>query len=144
MKSPRKVFFDTWGWLAVAHRDDRRHSEAKSFYREFLIAGGLPVTTDYVLAETVSLLRSRTTPAGTESLIGGVLAAGKSGRVRLERIDERRWTAAWRLSVKYADQSTISFADFTSFVVMKELRIAQAFTADRHYELVGMGFQKLF
>ena len=38
----------------------------------------------------------------------------------------------------------IAFADFTSFVVMKELRITEALTADRHYELVGIGLRKLF
>ena len=61
MRGAAKVFFDTWGWLAIAHRDDRRHADVGSFYRNFLMAGGIPVTTDYVLAETISLLRSRTT-----------------------------------------------------------------------------------
>ena len=144
MKAPRTVFFDTWGWLAIAHRDDRRHDEATAFYREFVLAGGVPVTSDYILAETISLLRARTTPKGTESFIDGILVAQRSERVRIERISEERWQAAWKLSKKFADKPDISFADFTSFVVMKELRINEALTADRHYELVGMGFRKLF
>jgi predicted nucleic acid-binding protein len=144
VKSERKVFFDTWGWLAIAHRDDRRHAEATSFYREFIVSGGVPVTSDYILAEAISLLRSRTTPKGTESFIDGILAAQKSDRIRIERIGEERWLAAWEMSKKFADKPDISFADFTSFVVMKELRITEALTADRHYELVGMGLRKLF
>lgn len=144
MKKSPTVFFDTWGWLAIAHRDDRRHQEATEFYRHFIVAGGVPVTTDYILAETISLLRSRTTPAGTESFIEGLLAAHRSGRVRIERIGEERWSAAWNMSRKFADKPDISFADFTSFVVMRELRLAEALTADRHYELVGMGFKRLF
>ena len=144
MKAPRTVFFDTWGWLAIAHRDDRRHGEATAFYREFVLAGGVPVTSDYILAETISLLRARTTPKGTESFIDGILTAQRSDRVRIERIGEERWQAAWKLSKKFADKPDISFADFTSFVVMKELRISEALTADRHYELIGMGFRKLF
>ncbi len=144
MKSGRKVFFDTWGWLAIAHRDDRRHAEATAFYREFIVGGGVPVTSDYVLAETISLLRSRTTPKGTESFIDGILAAQRGERVRIETVGEERWLAAWKLSKKFADKPDISFADFTSFVLMKELRITEAFTADRHYELIGMGFRKLF
>lgn len=144
MKRAPKVFFDTWGWLAIAHRDDRRHAEATAFYRDFIFAGGVPVTTDYVLAETISLLRSRTTPTGTESFIEGILAAERGGRVQIERISEERWSAAWRMSRKFADKPDISFADFTSFVIMKELRLAEALTADRHYELVGMGFKRLF
>jgi uncharacterized protein len=140
----RKVFFDTWGWLAIAHRDDRRHEEAMAFYRDFIVAGGVPVTTDYILAETISLLRSRTTPKGTESFIDGILAAEQGGRIILERITAERWAAAWKLSKKFADKPDISFADFTSFAVMKEMRLAEAFTADRHFETVGMGFGKLF
>jgi predicted nucleic acid-binding protein len=144
VKIDRKVFFDTWGWLAIAHRDDRRHAEATSFYREFIFAGGVPVSSDYILAETVSLLRSRTTPKGTESFIDGILAAQQSKRIRIERIGEERWLAAWRLSKKFGDKPDISFVDFTSFAVMKELRITEVLTADRHYELIGMGLKKLF
>ena len=28
--------------------------------------------------------------------------------------------------------------------VVRQMRISEALTADRHYELVGMGFRKLF
>lgn len=144
MKTAHKVFFDTWGWLAIAHRDDRRHAEAVTFYREFITAGGVPVTSDYILAETISLLRARTTPKGTESFIEGILAARSRDMVRLEHIGTERWLDAWKLSRKFADKPDISFTDFTSFIVMKELRIGEALTADRHFEVSGMGFRKLF
>lgn len=144
MKSRRKVFFDTWGWLAIAHRDDRRHADATAFYQDFIVAGGLPVTSDYILDETISLLRSRTSPAGMEQFIEGLLAAQRNARIRIERISEEQWSAAWRMSRKFAGKTDISFTDFTSFIVMKELRITDALTADRHFELVGLGLNKLF
>jgi predicted nucleic acid-binding protein len=144
MKSRRKVFFDTWGWLAIAHRDDRRHADATAFYRDFIVAGGLPVTSDYILDETISLLRSRTTATGTEQFIEGILAAHRNTRIKIERISEDNWSAAWKMSRKFSDKTDISFTDFTSFIIMKELRISEAMTADRHFELVGMGFSKLF
>ena len=144
MISGRKVFFDTWGWLAIAHRDDCRHSETAAFYREYIVSGGIPVTSDYILAETISLLRARTTPKGTEHFIDGLLAAQNNNRIMVEKISVERWHAAWKLSKKFADKPDISFPDFTSFVVMKELRITEALTADRHYEMIGMGFRKLF
>lgn len=144
MKQLRKVFFDTWGWLAIAHRDDQRHAEAAAFYRDFLVAGGVPVTTDYILSETISLLRARTSSQGTEKFIDGILAVRSSGKIVIERVDEDRWNAAWKLSKKFRDNPEISFVDFTSFVVMKELRIIESLTADRHYEFVGMGLKRLF
>lgn len=144
MKFRRKVFFDTWGWLAIAHRDDRRHADATAFYRDFIVAGGLPVTSDYVLDETISLLRSRTSSTGTEQFIEGILTAQRNARIRIERISEDNWSAAWKMSKKFSDKTYISFTDFTSFIIMKELRITEALTADRHFELVGLGFNKLF
>ena len=144
MKHIRKVFFDTWGWLAIAHRDDQRHAEATAFYRDFLVTGGVPVTTDYILSETISLLRARTSSQGTERFIDGMLAVQSSGKIVIERVDENRWKAAWKLSKKFSDKSDISFVDFTSFVVMRELRINESLTADRHYEFVGMGFKRLY
>ena len=142
MKGLRKVFFDTWGWLAIAHRDDQHHEEVAAFYRDFLIAGGVAVTTDYILDEAITLLRSRTTPKGTETLIDGIFAATHSGRMLVERVTEERWSAAWKLSRKFSDKGDISFTDFTSFVIMKELKIAEALTADHHYEFVRV--RKLF
>ena len=144
MKGVKKVFFDTWGWLSIAHRDDQRHIEAMSFYRDFLVAGGVSVTTDYILSETISLLRARTSSKGAEKFIDGMLAAQSSGRIVIERISEERWIAAWKLSKRFGDKPDISFVDFTSFIVMKELKITEALTADRHYEFVGMGLKRLF
>jgi predicted nucleic acid-binding protein len=144
VKTRRKVFFDTWGWLAIVHRNDCRHTDATAFYRDFIVAGGLPVTSDYILDEVITLLRSRTAPSGTEQFIEGILAARHSGRVQIERVNDERWSAAWKMCRKFADKTDISFTDFTSFIIMKELRISEALTADRHFELVSMGFSKLF
>ena len=138
----KKVFFDTWGWVALAHKDDDHHDEALSFYRSFLLKEGLPVTTDYVLAETVTLLRAKT--HGIDAFMDTILAAGEEGRVRIERINEARWGKAWLLCKKYQDKPSISFVDFTSFVVMKELNVSHVLTADKHFEDAGSGFRKLF
>lgn len=138
----KKIFFDTWGWVAIAHRDDDHHEEVQGFYRSYLLKRGIPVTTDYVLAETVSLLRAKT--HGVAKFIDTLLGAAKEGGVLLERIDGRRWEKAWTLSKKYSDKPAISFVDFCSFAVMKERGISEVLTADRHFADVGMGFTKLF
>lgn len=144
MKPGRRVFFDTWGWLAIAHRDDQRHQQVTAYYRDFMLSGGIPVTSDYILSETVTLLRLRTTAKGAAVFIDGLLAGVHTGKIQLLRVTEERWNAAWQLSKKFAVKPDISFVDLTSFALMKELRLSDALTADRHYELVGMGFRKLF
>jgi len=140
----KKVFFDTWGWVAVAHKDDASHTKVVSFYKTFLVKKGIPITTDYILAETITLLRARTEYKGVIVFMDILLSAIKEGRVLLERIDEKRWEKALELSKKYADKPYISFFDFTSFVIMKEIGISDVLTADKHFEEVGLGFKKLF
>jgi uncharacterized protein len=138
----KKIFFDTWGWVAIAHKDDDRHAEALSFYKTFLLKNGTPVTTDYVLAETITLLRAKT--RGVEVFVDAVLAAIKEERIMLARIDAARWDKTWTLGKKYHDKPSLSFVDLSSFVVMKELGVSDVLTADKHFEDASLGFKKLF
>jgi len=140
----KRVFFDTWAWLAIAHKDDAHHKPVFAYYRDFLLSGGIPVSTDYIFAETITLLRARTAPTGAAEFIDAVLNASRAGRVQFEGISSERWQSAWRLCKKYSDKPSVSFIDFTSFIVMKELRITDVVTADRHFEQIGMGFRKIF
>ena len=139
-----KVFFDTWGWVAIAHKGDSRNKEAVSFYKDFLLKRGVPVTTDYILAETITLLRARTESEGVNLFIDTLLYAAKEDRIILIKIDDERWKKTWQLTKKLIDKPYISFVDVSSFVVMKELGISEVLTADGHFEDVGLGFRKLF
>jgi len=114
------------------------------FYSSFLLNKGIPVTTDYVLAETITLLRSKTNPEAVTLFIDTILNAVKKDKIALEQVDVKRWEKAWQLSKKYSDKPNISFFDFSSFVVMKECNIKDVLTADRHFEEIGFGFKKLF
>ena len=140
----KKVFFDTWGWVAIAHKNDSSHKKVVSFYQEFLLNKGIPVTSDYVLSETVTLLRAKTHPEGVSTFIDTLLEAAGNGRIQLETIDEKRWKKTWDLCKKYWDKPDISFVDLSSFSIMKEKRIVEVLTADKHFEEVGLGFRKLF
>lgn len=130
--------------MAIANKNDPHHARAISFYRTFLGNNGIPVTTDYVLAETITLSRAKMFPDKVCIFIDAVFDAVQEGKIVLERIDERRWEKAWNLSKKYSDKPYISFFDFSSFVVMKEKDISDALTADSHFEEIGLGFRKLF
>jgi predicted nucleic acid-binding protein len=56
----KPIFFDTWGWVAIANKNDRHHKNAFEFYKVFLQSGGVPITSDYILSETFTLLKIRT------------------------------------------------------------------------------------
>jgi hypothetical protein len=60
----------------------------------------------------------------------------RSKRLRWERIDSARFDAARQLFFKYRDKK-FSFTDCTSFAVMREIRLTQALTTDRHFRQMG-------
>jgi len=140
----KKIFFDTWGWVAIASKEDNYHGKVFSFYKDFLLKKGVPVTTDYVLSETITLLKTRTEIGGVIIFIDAILNAVNNGKIILQRVDDKRWQKAWSLCKKYKDKPGISFVDFSSIIVMKELNIKEILTKDTHFKNVGLGFSKLF
>ena len=139
MKEP--IFFDSWGWIAVADRKDPYHETAKPFYQQYLNGGGIPITTDYILDEVLTVLRRRLTHDVVVRFGEGIFQAVKVQKLCFESIDNTRREKAWELFKKYQDKPDISFTDFTSFVVMSELKIREVFTGDDDFEKVNLGFK---
>ena len=54
-----KVFLDTGALLALADEDDDYHSVATSVFTEFLQSKARLITSNFVLSETYTLIRSR-------------------------------------------------------------------------------------
>jgi len=144
LKEMNKVFFDTWGWIAIANRNDPHHNSTSALYRTLLSKNRVPVTTDYVIAETITLARTRMASPNVTVFFDALFLSVSRGKIVIEKIDEHRRIKTWEMSKKFSDKPNISFFDFTSFVVMKELGVKEALTADRHFEEIGMGFRKLF
>jgi predicted nucleic acid-binding protein len=129
----REVFADTSALYALVDRNDAGHVAAKREVGRLLAADRRIVTTDYIIAETVNLGNAR----------GGALVANRvldlveqSSGIRLEWIGPDRFDTARAFFRKHSDH-TYSFTDCTSFVVMRELRLAEALTTDRHFREAG-------
>jgi len=137
------VFVDTWAWLALALSRDQHHAAAKRQHAEFLNAGCVYLTSDYVVGELITQLYRLLDAKKSEVFIHAVFTGIESGQYRLERITAERFSSAWQLRRQYADKPAMSFVDFTSFVVMRELGIEDVFTGDAHFAQVNMGFRLL-
>jgi predicted nucleic acid-binding protein len=135
-----RLFVDTWGWLVLADFRDPSHSAAVAARRSRPASGSL-VTTDYVLDETFTLLFARCPFPVARQFSDGLMAAAALGSLSVERVTPERFAAAYRMRLRFRDKPAISFTDFTSFAVMRELGIRDVLTADAHFRQVNFGFR---
>ena len=54
----KPVFVDTAGWMMLADASDTAHKQAVAFRDAWLKGGGVLVSTDFVMDETLTLLRT--------------------------------------------------------------------------------------
>ena len=127
------VFVDTAGWMACADESDPAHQRARQARDAALEEGKILVTTDYVVDETLTLIRVRLSLIAAEAWWSQLEG---SSRLRWEWIGVARAEKARDLFFRHRDKS-YSFTDCSSFVVMKELKLKQALTTDRHFRQMG-------
>jgi predicted nucleic acid-binding protein len=127
------LFVDTGGWMAMADAADPAHLASRLARDEYLRGGGILVSTDYVMDETLTLIRIRLGLRATSDWWDQV---DGSSRLRWEGIDPARAEKARTWFFQWKDKD-FSFTDCTSFIVMKELRIRRALTTDGHFRQAG-------
>jgi hypothetical protein len=124
------VFVDTSAWFAAVVPGDVNHTAAAAWFgrNKYPLA-----TTDYVVDETLTLLRSRgegqrAITLGT-SFFTGQLAT-------LHYLTPEEIHAAWQVFHKLRDKNW-SFTDCTSKVVMERLSCTRATAFDDHFRQFG-------
>ena len=133
----REVLVDTSGLYALAdHRDPARVAVERCVARLLKAGVGL-LLTDYVIEETCTLAKARGGSYGALRLLEII---ERSQAFRMIWIGETRFVSAKSLFRSHADHG-YSFTDSTSFVVMREFKIREALTKDRHF--VKAGFDAL-
>jgi uncharacterized protein len=119
--------------MVCADSADRYHERAVQAQERWLQDEGLLVTTDYVIAETLTLLRFR---LGLDVAQQWWQNLASSRRTQRELIDDQRAERAREIFFRYRDKD-FSFTDCTSFALMRELRVRVALTTDRHFRQAG-------
>lgn len=132
-----KVFVDTSGWLAVVSSSDSLHTAAVEIYLNLLASGHDLVTHDGVLLELGNALSGTKSRSLSVKLRENILS---SERIELVSLNSTLIDAGWKLYSERPDKSW-GIIDCLSFVLMQELDISNALTADRHFEQAG--FAKL-
>ncbi len=129
------ILVDTGAWFALKATDDRFHDDAVSFHDELKTGRhGSLVVSDYILDETATLLMDTKGSEIAASFLDEVL---NSKSVRLIWVDPQLFHRAVR-RFKSSGSRGWSFTDCTSFELMGELNIKEAFAFDRHFSEAGL------
>lgn len=132
-----KFFVDTSGWVAVLVSSDYHHKNAVKIYLELLSTGYDIVTHEGILLEVGNALAGVKTWATVIDLLENISG---SARIDLIPFTPSFLEAGWKLFSERMDKEW-GIVDCLSFVVMKDLGINEALTADRHF--LQAGFVKL-
>ena len=133
----KPVFADTSFFFALVAKRDPAHRQAVKAFAKLLRAQSRVITTDYIIDETLTLTKARINAPAALALLDRI---ERSEAINLEDIAPQRFDAAKAFFAKHADHG-YSFTDCTSFVLMRELRMTQALTTDRHF--IEAGFEAL-
>lgn len=124
------IFVDTGAWFASVVPSDKQHQKAIAWLKnnqESLL------TTDYVIDETLTLLRARG-ELKRSIVLGEAFFSGKLTQIYYLTEDDIRST--WEIFSRFADKEW-SFTDCSSKIVMEKLGIVKAFAFDHHFSQFG-------
>ena len=127
------IFVDTSAWYALADTFDVNHAMAAEFFPGVVAEHREILSTNHVIGETYTLIRSR---LGRDAAWQFLRSVRRSPSFRRIFVSERQEEEAYSLLERYSDQA-FSFVDATSFVVMKDQGISHGFAFDRHFAAAG-------
>ncbi len=124
------IFVDTGAWFAAVVATDPDHNAAVAWLqanKEYLL------TTDYIVDETLTLLRMRKQRKKAQQIGDQFFNADLAELYLLTEEDLRQ---AWEVFHHYDDKDW-SFTDCTSKVVIEKLGLTHAFSFDHHFQQFG-------
>jgi predicted nucleic acid-binding protein len=131
------IFLDTGFLFALFVKGDKHHTRVREIFDgyEGRLLTDLFLTTNYVVSETVTLIRKKGHPDprvrhGLAVDVGQRLLARALGQ--LYRVSEEEEVAALEYFERHRDK-VYSFVDCVSFVVMEKLDIREAFAVDSDF-----------
>jgi len=128
-----RVFVDTGGWVALQDASDRHHRSAVAALPAILLSCKSLVTSNQVIGETYTYLRTMVGYAAARRFLGAVAATAKLERFFVTEGLERE---AYQILHRYAEHP-FSYVDATSFALMRQERLRYAFAFDAHFATAG-------
>lgn len=128
----RNIFVDTGAFLALANAGDQYHKTATECLAS--MAGVRQwVTTNFVLDETYTRIRRKVGPKVAVAF-GEKIRSDSS--VKIVTIEKKLEEKAWEIFKRYTDHP-FSYTDCTSFALMLDQKITEAFAFDKDFKILG-------
>ena len=124
------MFIDTGFFCALANRLDSWNPSAQSLIKQKILEKYRLFTSNAVLYETYTLIRSRVNHGAAVDFMKNFPKTG----VTEFRITEVVELQAMQIFIRYADKD-FSFVDCTSFAAIEQLRCRTVLTFDQHFKL---------
>lgn len=131
----RKLFIDTSAFYALEDKRDQNHNKAIDFRENVLTREKFAIfTSTYILDETYTFLQKK---LGKEIALTFGRQIQASELIEVIHVSKFYEKKAWDIFEKYLDKE-FSYTDCTSFAIMKDLKITDAFAFDDHFQQMGL------
>lgn len=122
------------GWYSLFDKNDAWHKRAKELMLVFSNQRRPLCTSDYIIDETATLLLVR----GASHLLPSFFErVNHSKALKTVAVSQSLFAETVDYFLKHRDQG-YSFTDVTSFLLMRNLKIKEAFTHDHHFTKAGL------
>jgi predicted nucleic acid-binding protein len=128
-----KLFVDSSGWIGLFAKADKYHLPAVAAFNKIEGSKTLFITSDYVIDESLTYIKKTYGRHNALRFGQWVLA---TDLVEIHHVDEEMWQLAWQMFQEYDDKKW-AFTDCTSFALMRQHNLWQAFAFDHHFEQAG-------
>lgn len=133
----RRIFIDTSAWDAIADAGDANH-ELALLFRDELVGQYELVTANNVLDELYTLLLLNIGYHRTLQFKQQLDILTQEKILVVVWIFEQIAAEAWDIFKQFNSDKHWSFTDCTSYVIMKQLSIEEAFAFDHHFQQMGI------
>jgi len=130
------VYTDTGAFIALLYRRDQAHHAISAHFRALREAGVRLVTSEPVIAETVTRLRYDAGLSRVTAFRDVLNRANVSGSLTIRESDERLRHAAFAVLEQYADLR-LSYADAVGAAIAREPQIDSVFGLDHGFRVMG-------
>ena len=123
-----KVFIDTGVFLSISDKSDAFNKLVSSVYKKVAEQNAVLYTSNYIIDETITLIRARVNHKAAVAFIKGF----NISNIRMLRIAEGDENSAKEIFIKYKDKN-FSYTDCTSFALIDKHSIDSILSLDEHF-----------